>query len=87
MSLKATVCIRKHEISSISIDGLDPQKKGVDATTSQQRGTLLEPSSEKIRIQPTVPPVFLDQILENHGSGGMLRDSFAILRVSYETPA
>ncbi|OQE13363.1 hypothetical protein PENFLA_c049G03159 [Penicillium flavigenum] len=39
-----------------------------------------QPSNEKIRVRPIVSPVFLDQMLENHGSSGILRDSFALLR-------
>ncbi|KAJ6189771.1 fungal-specific transcription factor domain-containing protein [Penicillium mononematosum] len=38
------------------------------------------PPNEKIRVRPIVSPVFLDQMLENHGSSGILRDSFALLR-------
>ena len=85
MSRKATVCI-PHQISPIAIDSLDPKRNCVDATAVQHHVPLLESRSEKIRIQPSVPPVFLDQMLENHGGSGMLRDSFALLRVSYETP-
>lgn len=69
----------------IASDGQDPTTHYVDATASQRYRPLLEPS-KKIRSQPTVPPVFLDQMLENHGSNGVFRDSFALLRVSCEPP-
>lgn len=82
ISRKATVCIR-HKISSIVIYVLDPKRYCVDSTAVHRHGPLLEPSSEDIRNQPTVQPVFLDHMLENHGSSGMLRDSFALLRVSF----
>ncbi|KAF5866006.1 hypothetical protein ETB97_001584, partial [Aspergillus alliaceus] len=59
------------------------RKHGVEsthATAGQNHTPHLEPTNEGIRSQLTVPPVLLDQMLENHSSCGMLRDSFALLR-------
>lgn len=53
---------------------------------STLKENIIEPSSEKVRVRPIVSEVFLDRMLENHGSSGILRDSFALLRVSHEAP-
>ncbi|KAJ5817409.1 fungal-specific transcription factor domain-containing protein [Penicillium robsamsonii] len=56
------------------------KRKRRTSPSVSESSQMLEPSSEKIRIRPIVSPVFLDQMLENHGSSGILRDSFALLR-------
>ena len=67
---------------------LDPKIKGkeieaperrVDTPESQWPGPLLESKSCN---QSAVPPVFLDRMLETHGTSGILRDKSTLLRVS-----
>lgn len=60
-----------------------PKGYWVDATSSQYQGPLFEPSSEQICIPTSLPPVFLDQMLENHGTTGVFRDTNPLLRVSF----
>lgn len=72
---------------------LDPKIKGkeieapehlVDTPVGQWSGSLLESKSCN---QSAVPPVFLDRMLETHGTSGMLRDKSTLLRVSYKIPS
>lgn len=72
------------------LHALDPKIKGketeaperlVDTPVGQWSASL------KSCNQSAVPPVFLDRMLETHGTSGMLRDKSTLLRVSYKIPS
>lgn len=91
MFLRESVCISQRWLSILVSFVLrteaenEEERRSVGAAPSHHRRPPLEPLNETSRIQPAVPTVFLDQMLENHSTGGMVRDKSALLRVSCQT--
>ncbi|KAJ5857262.1 fungal-specific transcription factor domain-containing protein [Penicillium solitum] len=81
--IRCTNCIKRKETCHFPPSKRKLRKCATEtnhATSSQHQGPLFEPPSEQIRIQTSLPPVFLDQMLENHGTTGVFRDTNPLLR-------